>query len=74
MIQRLCQEARQVLVIEEGQPFIEAKLRGLLPTACSISGKLDGALPRTGELEPGRQLPLVETDQVFQVFFVIVSP
>jgi indolepyruvate ferredoxin oxidoreductase alpha subunit len=54
LIQRLCQEARQVLVIEEGQPFIEAKLRGLLPTACSISGKLDGALPRTGELDPDR--------------------
>ncbi|MDR2398158.1 MAG: indolepyruvate ferredoxin oxidoreductase [Spirochaetaceae bacterium] len=52
LIQELCQEARQVLVIEEGQPFIEAKLRGLLPTACRISGKLDGSLPRTGELDP----------------------
>ncbi|MDR0723059.1 MAG: indolepyruvate ferredoxin oxidoreductase [Treponema sp.] len=53
-IRKLCEEAQQVLVIEEGQPFIEAKLRGLLPGSCSISGKLDGRVHRTGELDPDR--------------------
>ncbi|MDR2796810.1 MAG: indolepyruvate ferredoxin oxidoreductase, partial [Treponema sp.] len=52
LIHRLCEEAQQVLVIEEGQPFIEAKLRGLLPSSCTISGKLDGTVTRTGELDP----------------------
>ncbi|MDR2634228.1 MAG: indolepyruvate ferredoxin oxidoreductase [Treponema sp.] len=51
-IRRLCEEAQEVLVIEEGQPFIEAKVRGLLPASCRISGKLDGRVNRTGELDP----------------------
>jgi indolepyruvate ferredoxin oxidoreductase alpha subunit len=51
-IRRLCAEAQQVLVIEEGQPFIEEKLRGLLPASCTISGKLDNRVNRTGELDP----------------------
>jgi indolepyruvate ferredoxin oxidoreductase alpha subunit len=54
LIRKLCKDAAQVLVIEEGQPFIEAKLRGLLPASCGISGKLDGRVNRTGELDPDR--------------------
>jgi indolepyruvate ferredoxin oxidoreductase alpha subunit len=54
-IRRLCEsvpDAGKVLVIEEGQPFIEEKLRGILPPAIQIQGRLDGAIPRTGELDP----------------------
>ncbi|MDR2178644.1 MAG: indolepyruvate ferredoxin oxidoreductase subunit alpha [Treponema sp.] len=51
-IRNLCAGAEQVLVIEEGQPFIEEKLRGLLPQPIRIHGKLNGAAPRTGELDP----------------------
>jgi indolepyruvate ferredoxin oxidoreductase alpha subunit len=40
------------LVIEEGQPFIEAKLRGILEQSITIHGKLDGTVVRTGELDP----------------------
>jgi indolepyruvate ferredoxin oxidoreductase alpha subunit len=42
----------KVLVIEEGQPFIEEKLRGILPPRIEIRGRLDGTVPRTGELDP----------------------
>jgi indolepyruvate ferredoxin oxidoreductase alpha subunit len=42
----------RVLVIEEGQPFIEERLRGILPTGVKVDGKLNGTLPRTGELDP----------------------
>ncbi|MDR2133632.1 MAG: indolepyruvate ferredoxin oxidoreductase [Treponema sp.] len=44
----------EVLVIEEGQPFIEEKLRGILPQTIRIRGRLGAgaALPRTGELDP----------------------
>lgn len=43
----------RVLVAEEGQPVIEEMLRGTLDSpAKPILGKLDGCLPRTGELTP----------------------
>jgi indolepyruvate ferredoxin oxidoreductase alpha subunit len=51
-IRQLCAGAEQVLVIEEGQPFIEEKLRGILDQPLRIHGKLDGTVPRTGELDP----------------------
>ncbi|MDR0553812.1 MAG: indolepyruvate ferredoxin oxidoreductase [Treponema sp.] len=51
-IRRLCEKARQVLIIEEGQPFIEERLRGILPQGLTVLGKLDGTVPRTGELDP----------------------
>ncbi len=46
-----------LLVIEEGQPFVEERLRGILydPETKGhtiIKGRLDGTLPRTGELTP----------------------
>lgn len=53
MIDRLVDECDAVLVIEEGQPFIEPKIRGLLNrTPKPVYGKLTGELPRTGELTP----------------------
>jgi indolepyruvate ferredoxin oxidoreductase alpha subunit len=56
-IQKLCKNAARILVIEEGQPFIEEKLRGILPSAVKIDGKLNGKLPRTGELDPDNVRP-----------------
>ena len=56
-IRKLRENAKRILVIEEGQPFIEAKLRGLLPSAVEIDGKLNGKLPRTGELDPDNVRP-----------------
>ncbi len=46
-----------ILVLEEGQPLIEEKLRGILYDPedrrwTKILGRLDGTLPRTGELTP----------------------
>lgn len=41
-----------VLVVEEGQPFIEPMLRGLLDRSGKVFGKLDGSLPADGELSP----------------------
>jgi indolepyruvate ferredoxin oxidoreductase alpha subunit len=51
-VRRLCEYAETVLVIEEGQPFIEERLRGILPQKIRIAGKLDNTLNRTGELDP----------------------
>jgi indolepyruvate ferredoxin oxidoreductase alpha subunit len=52
LIRRVCEKAERVIVIEEGQPFIEERLRGLLPQDLGIAGKLDGTVSRTGELDP----------------------
>ena len=52
LIRRACEKAEDVLVIEEGQPFLERYLRGLLPLPIRIRGKLDNTLPPTGELDP----------------------
>jgi indolepyruvate ferredoxin oxidoreductase alpha subunit len=51
-LRELARGKRRILVIEEGMPFIEKALRGILSSGVEISGKLDGKLPRTGELNP----------------------
>jgi indolepyruvate ferredoxin oxidoreductase alpha subunit len=56
-IRKLCAGVKQVLVIEEGQPFIEERLRGILSQSVEVLGRfaaLPGAqpVPRTGELDP----------------------
>jgi len=43
-IRALCAVSEKVLVIEEGQPLIEKRLRGLLPQSVEIFGKLDGGV------------------------------
>ncbi len=42
----------EVVVLEEGAPFVERQLRGLLDQTFPIRGRLDGTLPRDGELSP----------------------
>lgn len=51
-IRAIAQTAQTILVIEEGMPFIERQLRGLVPSHNQIIGKFTGHLPRTGELNP----------------------
>ena len=66
LVKRLCNECSSVLVVEEGQPFIEDMLRGLLDDK-KIKGKLSGELPRTGELNPDivKKALGMETGQCF---------
>ncbi len=52
LVQQLSDRTESLLVIEEGQPFIEQKLRGTLNLRPRLYGKLSGQLPRTGELTP----------------------
>lgn len=44
--------SRRLLVIEEGQPFLERHLRGVLPHGWEVTGRESGALPLDGELTP----------------------
>lgn len=49
---KMADECAEILIIEEGYPFIERQLRGLLDRTHKIHGRLDGTLPRDGELTP----------------------
>jgi indolepyruvate ferredoxin oxidoreductase alpha subunit len=51
-IRELASHVKKILVIEDGFPFIERQLRGLLPTPVEVIGKLTGELPLDGELTP----------------------
>lgn len=42
----------RVLVLEEGYPIIEEHLRGLLDRDVKVLGRMDGTVPRDGELNP----------------------
>lgn len=51
-LERLFDECESIIVVEEGQPFIERQLRGKLDRTGKIYGKLSGVLPPSGELNP----------------------
>ncbi|MDD5646454.1 MAG: thiamine pyrophosphate-dependent enzyme [Candidatus Bipolaricaulis sp.] len=53
MVRWLVEHCDRILVLEDGYPFVEAKLSGLPPrSAPAIHGRLSGDVPRTGELTP----------------------
>ena len=66
LVRRLMDECEQVLIVEEGQPFIEDQVRGIYDLK-TVHGKLDGTLPRTGELNPDfvKKALGMEMDQCF---------
>lgn len=41
-----------LLVVEDGQPFVETAVKGILGAGYPVKGRLTGDLPRTGELTP----------------------
>ena len=51
LVRELLNNCEKVLVVEEGQPFIEEQVRGVFESQ-NIMGRLTGELPRTGELTP----------------------
>ena len=51
-IRRLAEHARRILVLEEGQPFLETQLRGIIFTRPDIEGKQTGHVPPDDELTP----------------------
>lgn len=52
LVRRMTDDCQEVLICEEGQPFIEDMVRGVMPGNAVIRGRLTGELPRTGELNP----------------------
>jgi indolepyruvate ferredoxin oxidoreductase alpha subunit len=52
-IAQLVEHVDELLVLEDGYPFVESMIRGLFGLAgVTVRGKMTGELPRTGELDP----------------------
>ena len=51
LVRQLLDSCEKVMVVEEGQPFVEEQVRGVFESQ-NILGRLTGELPRTGELTP----------------------
>ncbi|MDR0742809.1 MAG: indolepyruvate ferredoxin oxidoreductase [Tannerella sp.] len=51
-LEKIASECDELLVLEEGYPFVEAQLKGFLNKGLKVHGRLDGTLKRDGELNP----------------------
>jgi indolepyruvate ferredoxin oxidoreductase alpha subunit len=52
LIEKMYNECDEILVLEEGYPLVEESLRGFMNNGKTIKGRLDGSIPRDGELNP----------------------
>jgi len=52
LIRKMIDSCSTILVLEEGYPFIEEMLIGLQAKGIPVKGRLDGTIPRDGELTP----------------------
>lgn len=50
LVKKIAEECEELLLIEEGAPVIEEWLGGYLGKGLKIKGRLDGTIPRDGEL------------------------
>jgi indolepyruvate ferredoxin oxidoreductase alpha subunit len=51
-IRRLAGNVERILVLEDGYPYVERMLRGILPSGIEIAGRESGEVPLAGELNP----------------------
>lgn len=51
-VEKIVNECEQILVLEDGYPLVEEMLKGFLEKNSKIKGRLDGTIPRDGELNP----------------------
>jgi indolepyruvate ferredoxin oxidoreductase alpha subunit len=49
-IRKIYEHCDEILVIEDGYPYVERMLRGILPLEKPVNGKMTGILPPDGEL------------------------
>jgi indolepyruvate ferredoxin oxidoreductase alpha subunit len=52
LIEKMYAECEEILVLEEGYPLVEESLRGYMNNGKNIRGRLEGSIPRDGELNP----------------------
>ena len=52
MVEKLYETCDELLILEDGYPLVEQAIKGLLNKGKKIKGRLDGTIPRDGELNP----------------------
>jgi len=52
MVAKIYNSCEKLLILEEGFPIIEESIKGFLNIGKTIHGRLDGTVPRDGELNP----------------------
>jgi indolepyruvate ferredoxin oxidoreductase, alpha subunit len=52
LINKINSECEKLLILEDGYPFVEEMVKGFFNNGKTIRGRLDGSLPRDGELNP----------------------
>ncbi len=52
LVEKIYNECDEILVLEEGYPIVEELLKGYTGQVKIIKGRLDGSIPRDGELTP----------------------
>jgi len=76
-IRRLYDECDSILMLEEGYPILEEMLRGFLNLGKPIHGRLDGRVPRDGELNPnivGRAIGIPQPESLPVPSVVVPRP
>ena len=58
-INQLARQVRKLVILEEGYPFLERYLRGIIHPQIIIDGKLSGHVPESGELNPDNIRPVL---------------
>lgn len=53
-LEQLVSSCEEILVLEDGQPFVEKQLRGYLNKGIKVRGRMDGTLSYAGELDPDK--------------------
>lgn len=52
LVRKLAASVKRVVVLEDGYPYVERALKGLLPSSITVEGRESAALPPDGELTP----------------------
>lgn len=52
MVERIYNSCDTLLILEEGYPVVEEEIKGFMNNGKTIHGRLDGTVPRAGELNP----------------------
>lgn len=52
LISKIYNECNEILILEDGYPFVEEMIKGFFNSDKMVNGRLNGTLPRDGELNP----------------------